>query len=102
MKKSQHQHLKKVLESLDFKYYNIMEIWIYCNHLSMKKSIRFIESPEMIISYVIRKNESVKGKDCWDYKMIDGMFCISYKKPINVFEKTIAKEKSKLISMLDL
>ncbi len=85
MKKSQHQHLKQVLKSLPHNYYKAMDVWKYCNSIAIKskKYAKLIESPEQIISYVMAKTEKPKGRESWDYMMIDDAFCISFIKPIS-------------------
>lgn len=85
MKKSQHQHLKNILNSLPHKYYKVVDIWSYCNKIAIesKKYAKMIDSPEQIISYVLKKTDSLKGQESWNYTIIDGAFCISYIKPIS-------------------
>lgn len=85
MRRSQHRHLKCVLKSLPHKYYSVVDIWEYCNSLAIdsKKHCKIIESPAEIIEYVMKKTETLKGRDSWDYRMMNDIFCISFIKPIS-------------------
>lgn len=84
MKKSQHQHFKRVMDSLPYNFYKVADIWKLCNSLAIesKKYNLKIDSSDEIISYVIKKTETPKGKESWNYTFIDNSFCISYIKPL--------------------
>jgi hypothetical protein len=80
MNKKQRKAFKQLLCSLPYTYYSAMEIWKYYNSICGKYIHLMIESPEQIMSYAIMKQTSEKGKLAWSCKIIDGKFCVAYKK----------------------
>jgi hypothetical protein len=75
------------MDSLPYNFYKVAHIWNLCNSLAIesKKYNLKIDSSDEIISYVIKKAETPKGKESWNYTFIDGTFCISYMKPISEY-----------------
>ena len=65
--KSQHTHLKLMLRKLGPFYFNINDLWLYVN-LKAKKG-QIIESPDLIINYVMDKMISESFSEAAD---IDG------------------------------
>ncbi len=73
LSKSQHTHLKLMLRKLGPFYFNINDLWLYVN-LKAKKG-QVIESPDLIINYVMDKMISESFSEAAD---IDGSFTESF------------------------